>query len=198
MRRFYFFMSTRPNESQFVSRAGLKLAGALDHFKMDPKGLICADLGANVGGFTDCLLKRGAQKVYAVDTGYGVLDYKLRKDSRVVVMERMNALHLTLPEPMDLVVIDLGWTPQRLILPRARELIKPEGWIISLVKPHYEASKELLQGHGGVLTLEEAETVFHDVIKKIPEWKLAISGWVQSPIQGTGGNVEYLVLLRRG
>jgi 23S rRNA (cytidine1920-2'-O)/16S rRNA (cytidine1409-2'-O)-methyltransferase len=119
------------SEPKFVSRAGQKLSAALDRFGVDPKGLICADLGSNVGGFTDCLLQRGATKVFAVETGYGVLDYKLRKDSRVVVMERVNALHVTLPELMDLVVIDLGWTPQKHILPHARELIKAEGRIIS-------------------------------------------------------------------
>jgi 23S rRNA (cytidine1920-2'-O)/16S rRNA (cytidine1409-2'-O)-methyltransferase len=188
-------MTTRPNESQFVSRAGLKLAGALDQFSVDPAGMVCGDLGSNVGGFTDCLLKRGAAKVYAVDTGYGVLDYKLRKDPRVVVMERVNAMHVTLPELVDLVVIDLGWTPQKLILPHARDLIKPDGRLISLVKPHYEAPKELL--HAGVLEPQDAEKVFKEVLQKISGWNFTIKKWIQSPIQGTGGNFEYLVLLEK-
>ncbi|NOT00929.1 MAG: hypothetical protein HOP29_09895, partial [Phycisphaerales bacterium] len=101
-----------------------KLAHALDQFQIDPADCVCADLGCNVGGFTDCLLRRGARRVYAVDTGFGALDWKLRRDPRVVVMERTNALHLTLPEPIDLVTIDVAWTRQTLILPRALELIR--------------------------------------------------------------------------
>ncbi|MFA5863054.1 MAG: SAM-dependent methyltransferase [Phycisphaerae bacterium] len=189
-------MSTKAEESGFVSRAGLKLASAMDHFRVDPTGLVCADLGANVGGFTDCLLRRGAGKVYSVETGFGVLEYKLRKDPRVVVMERTNALHVRLPELVDLAVIDLGWTPQRLILPRVRELIKPEGQIISLIKPHYESAKELLHLRGGVLDPSDSEKVFRRIVQAIPEWKLTVIGWMQSPITGMGGNVEYLVLLK--
>jgi 23S rRNA (cytidine1920-2'-O)/16S rRNA (cytidine1409-2'-O)-methyltransferase len=102
----------------FVSRAGLKLDHALTAFAVDVTGLVCADLGCNAGGFTDCLLQRGAAKVYAVDTGYGALDWKLRKDPRVVVMERTNAMHVTLPEPVGFVCIDVAWTRQRRILPR--------------------------------------------------------------------------------
>src|SRR4051812_44384353 len=120
----------------FVSRAGLKLDHALAHFGIDVAGLVCADLGCNAGGFTDCLLQRGAAKVYAVDTGYGMLDYKLRKDPRVVVMERTNAMHAELPETVDLVVIDVAWTKQRHILPAARRMVKPQGAVVTLVKPH--------------------------------------------------------------
>jgi len=181
-------------EEKYVSRGGLKLAGALDAFGVDPAGKICADLGANVGGFTDCLLKRGAAKVYAVDTGYGTLDYSLRKDSRVVVMERVNALHVRLPEPVDLVVIDLGWTPQKKVLPLARRMIKPDGRIISLVKPHYEAPKNLLKG--GILEPQASEDVFKKVLEEIKDWKLTVEGWIQSPIRGSGGNIEYLVSLQ--
>src|SRR5437762_12897685 len=106
----------------FVSRAGQKLEHALTSFAIDVKGLTCADLGCSTGGFTDCLLQRGAAKVYAVDTGYGVLDWKLRKDARVVVMERTNAMHVMLPEPVDLVTIDVAGTRPRLILPDAARL----------------------------------------------------------------------------
>src|SRR5271163_2045641 len=97
----------------FASRAGLKLDHALDAFELDVTGLVCADLGCSTGGFVDCLLQRGAAKVYAIDTGYGVLDWKLRKDQRVVVMERTNAMHATLPEPAALLTIDVAWTRQR-------------------------------------------------------------------------------------
>lgn len=188
-------MATDPEQSGFVSRGGAKLAAALAEFHVDPAEKICADLGANVGGFTDCLLRRGARKVYAVDTGYGVLDYSLRKDPRVVVMERVNALHVHLPELCDLVVIDLGWTPQRRILPYARELMKPDGQMISLVKPHYEAPKELLRG--GVLEPADAEQVFQQVLQAISEWKLTVKAWMQSPLRGAGGNVEYLIFLQK-
>src|SRR3954451_12623884 len=116
----------------FVSRAGQKLEHALREFHFDVAGLVCADLGCSTGGFTDCLLQHGAAKVYAVDTGYGVLDWKLRKDSRVVVMERVNAMHVQLPELVDLVSIDVAWTRQRRILPAARKLIRPDGIVITL------------------------------------------------------------------
>src|SRR3954470_11288116 len=107
----------------FVSRAGQKLEHALNTFHIDVNGQTCADLGSNVGGFVDCLLQRGAAKVYSIDTGYGVLDWKLRKDPRVVVMERTNAIHVTLPEKVSLVTIDVAWTKQRIILPAARRLL---------------------------------------------------------------------------
>src|SRR5215207_2113878 len=131
----------------FVSRAGQKLDHALNTFGLDVAGLICADLGSNAGGFVDCLLQRGAAKVYAVDTGYGVLEWKLRKDPRVVVMERTNAMHVVLPEPVGVVTIDVAWTRQRHILPAARRLVAPDGFVITLIKPHYEADpSQLLKG----------------------------------------------------
>ncbi|MCH9003257.1 MAG: hypothetical protein IIC02_11845 [Planctomycetes bacterium] len=133
-----------PTSKSYVSRGGDKLAAALTHFKLDVGGLVCADLGSHVGGFVDCLLQRGAAKVYSVDTSYGTLAWTLRKDDRVVVLERTNAMHVTLPEPVDLVTIDVGWTPQAKILPAAARMIKPEGRVVTLLKPHYEAAKELL------------------------------------------------------
>ncbi|GAG39535.1 unnamed protein product, partial [marine sediment metagenome] len=126
---------------EFVSRGGQKLGAALEAFGVDVRGATCADFGCNVGGFTDCLLRRGAAKVHAVDTGYGCLAWRLRRDSRVVVMERTNALYADPPERVDLVVIDVAWTPQRLIVPAAMRWAKPPGegiGIISLLKPHYE------------------------------------------------------------
>src|SRR4051812_1562628 len=111
----------------FVSRAGQKLEHVLATFGIDVAGRTCADLGSNVGGFVDCLLQRGAAKVYSIDTGYGVLDWKLRNDARVVVMERANAIHVTLPEKVSLVTIDVAWTKQRIILPAARRLLSDDG-----------------------------------------------------------------------
>src|SRR5579884_963470 len=119
----------------FVSRAGLKLDFALTHFHVDVTDQVCADLGSNSGGFVDCLLQRGAKKVYSIDTGYGVLDWKLRKDLRVIVMERTNAMHVTLPERVSRVTIDVAWTKQQHILPAARRMIENGGLVVTLVKP---------------------------------------------------------------
>src|ERR1700742_400014 len=124
----------------FVSRAGQKLDYGIAHFKLRIDGAVCADLGCSTGGFVDCLLQRGAGKVYAVDTGYGVLDWKLRNDPRVVVMERTNAMHVSLPEQVDWVSIDVAWTKQKRILPAAKAILKPDGRVITLIKPHYEAA----------------------------------------------------------
>src|SRR3954468_22368232 len=129
----------------FVSRAGQKLEHALASFGIDVRDRVCADLGCSAGGFTDCLLQRGAKKVYAVDTGYGVLDWKLRKDPRVIVMERTNAMHVEIPEPADLVTIDVAWTKQGNMLPGAKKILKPAGQVITLIKPHYEAEAGMLR-----------------------------------------------------
>ena len=115
------------DDHAYVSRGGLKLAAALEAFGVSPAGWVCADLGSNVGGFVDCLLRHGAERVYALDTGYGVLAYRLRRDPRVVVRERTNALHAVLPEPVDLVTIDVGWTPQEYILPAAVRMLHRGG-----------------------------------------------------------------------
>ena len=129
----------------FASRGGLKLEHALATFPLDVAGRTCADLGCSTGGFTDCLLHRGAARVYAVDTGYGVLDWKLRRDGRVVVLERTNAMHVVLPEPVTVVTIDVAWTRQRHILPAARRVLAAGGSVVSLVKPHYEAAAAVLR-----------------------------------------------------
>ena len=176
----------------FVSRGGLKLDHGLTHFAVDPSGRVCADLGCSTGGFTDVLLRRGAARVYAVDTGYGVLDWKLRNDDRVTVMERTNALHVELPEPCELVVIDAGWTRQARIVPKALELLAPGGVIVSLVKPHYEAPREWLEG-GRLPEARHAE-VLRQVRDELAVLGCTISEAERSPITGgKGGNVEYLV-----
>lgn len=177
----------------FVSRAGLKLEHALTTFGLDVTGMICADLGCNAGGFVDCLLQRGAARVYAVDTGYGALDYKLRKDPRVVVMERTNAMHVTLPEPMDLVTIDVAWTRQKHILPSAARLIRPGGRIITLIKPHYEADRALLRH--GVLPEAMLDEVLEQVTRDIDHVGLRIASHTFSPIKGAKGNTELLFQL---
>ena len=178
----------------FASRAGQKLEHALTTFDVDVTGRTCADLGSNVGGFVDCLLSRGAAKVYAVDTGYGTLDWKLRNDPRVVVMERTNAMHVELPEPVSLVTIDVAWTKQRLILPAARRLLAPSADVITLIKPHYEAEPALLRK--GVLPAENLDAVVEKVKYDVAQAGFDLRETVRSPIKGTGGNVELLAWLK--
>lgn len=188
---------------QFVSRAGEKLAFALEHFKLDATDLICADFGSSTGGFVDCLLKNGAAKVYAVETGYGVLDWKLRNDPRVIVKERTNAMHVTLPEKIDLITNDTSWTRQEIIFPNILKNLTPTGKILTLIKPHYEADsrawkdKKLL--HQGVLDENIAQKVTNDVIKRLEYlFPVTFLGVVRSPLLGSkGGNTEYLALFER-
>ncbi len=185
----------KPEQSKrFVSRGGEKLAAALDYFQLDITGLTCADLGSNVGGFVDCLLQRGAGKVYSVDTSYGTLAWKLRKDDRVVVMERKNAMHVSLPEPVELVTVDVGWTPQAKVLPNVHAMLSDGGRALTLIKPHYEADKSLLES--GVLPepfVQEVVTIVAEVIERMG-W--TVEGTFLSPIAGHGGNREVLALLR--
>ncbi|MCH2146880.1 MAG: hypothetical protein MK073_03585 [Phycisphaerales bacterium] len=191
------------SDSPYVSRAGLKLEHALDTFEFDVNGLICADLGSNIGGFSDCLLQRGAQKLYAVDTGYGTFAWKLRSDERVITMERTNALHVDPPELVDLVVLDLGWTKQTVALPAAMRWLNG-GTIISLVKPHYELSEEekQIEPVGEGLSDDAIEHVMERVRSTCLELGLEILGETTSPIKGKksskkgGGNSEILLLLR--
>jgi len=184
---------TNSRKQPFASRSGLKLAAALDQFGVQPAGWICADLGCNVGGFVDCLLSRGASKIYAVDTGYGALEYRLRKDPRVVVMERTNAMHVQLPEPVDLVTIDVGWTRQNRILPNACRMLKPQAPIITLIKPHYEAQRR--QVHHGLLPPEQARQLLENIQQQIESCGLQVEQTMESPITGQKGNLEFLALL---
>ena len=179
----------------FVSRAGQKLDHALTLWAIDARERICADLGCSTGGFVDCLLQRGAAKVYAIDTGYGGLDWKLRNDIRVVVMERTNAMHVALPEPISIVTIDVGWTKQVRILPAAERLLSEDGQIVTLIKPHYEADRSLLRR--GVLPETEVAQVVAAVRKQVEELGWSWINHVRSPITGSGGNIEELALLRR-
>lgn len=188
----------------FVSRGGLKLHHALTEFGLVITGLVGADLGCSTGGFTDCLLRHGALRVHSVDTAYGEFAWKLRNDPRVVLHERSNALHLPPAESVDLVVIDLGWTPQRLALPAAAKWLRPGGRIITLVKPHYEADKSEL-GDKGVLDPARAEQIAEQVRDTLPGLGFAVEAWTKSPVLGgaTGkkkrkgsGNPEWLALIR--
>lgn len=180
----------------FVSRAGQKLEFALQHFRIDVADLVCADLGCHSGGFTDCMLQRGAKKVYAVDTGYGVLEWKLRQDSKVEVMERTNALHVEFPEKMDFISIDVGWTPQRLVVPHALSLLKDKGNIVSLLKTHYEAEKDWMDR--GTVKAEFVEATVEKVTNELAELGITIKDIVESPITGKrGANKEYLLWIQK-
>lgn len=181
-------------QQQFASRAGQKLDHALTTFAIDVTGLTCADLGSNVGGFVDCLLKRGAAKVYAVEKGYGVLEWRLRKDPRVVVMERTNAMHVELPERVALVSIDVAWTRQRNILPAAKKILADGGVVVTLIKPHYEAPPGLLKK--GILPEGEVDGVVEAVKKDVEAAGFVVEGVTRSPIIGGEGNVEVLAKLR--
>lgn len=183
-------------EKKFVSRAGAKLELALQKFKLDVKDKICADFGCSTGGFTDCLLAHGAKKVYAIDTGYGILDWNLRNDKRVIVMERTNALHVELPESVDFISVDVSWTKQKLIIPQAISLLKKDGDIISLLKPHYEAEKKLLTK--GKLKDEYVDPVIKKVQHELAALNINILQIAESPITGQkGGNKEFLILVKK-
>jgi 23S rRNA (cytidine1920-2'-O)/16S rRNA (cytidine1409-2'-O)-methyltransferase len=184
---------------KFVSRAGTKLCGALDAFGLDVAGAVCADFGCNVGGFTDCLLSRGAAKVYAIDTGYGELAWKLRRDGRVVVMERTNALYCPPPELVDLVVIDVAWTPQEMAVPAAAKwLKKPAIGIVSLLKPHYELTRMDKRKPHQTLSPEQSAQVAVQVCSALERQGLCPAAVAKSVIPGKGGNTEYLLFFRSG
>jgi 23S rRNA (cytidine1920-2'-O)/16S rRNA (cytidine1409-2'-O)-methyltransferase len=175
----------------YVSRGGEKLEAALNAFEVDVREKVAADLGSSTGGFVDCLLQKGAKKVYSVDTSYGELAWKLRNDPRVLVMERTNAMHVVLPEKMDIVTVDVGWTRQEKIIPNALANLKEGGVIITLIKPHYEAGKARL-GEG------EVEGVLEKVEGNIESFGGRVEGIVESPIVGKrGGNREWLVIVKR-
>jgi 23S rRNA (cytidine1920-2'-O)/16S rRNA (cytidine1409-2'-O)-methyltransferase len=190
---------------KYVSRGGHKLEHALRHFQVDIAGLVALDLGASTGGFTDCLLQHGAVKVFAVDVGQGQLAWKLRQDRRVVVMEKTNARHLTTAQfpqpfvPADLAVIDCSFISLRKILPAAIALLKPNGKMIALIKPQFEAGKaEADKGHGVI----KDPSVHERVLNELREFVAAQSGlsWrdvVESPLLGPAGNKEFLVLIEK-
>jgi len=181
----------------FVSRGGIKLDYALDRFQLDVSSKVVADIGASTGGFTDCLLKRGASRVYAVDVGYGQLDYRLRQDPRVVVMERVNARYpISLPETVDLATIDLSFISVEKVIPSVAQLLKDGGYLLVLLKPQFEAKRNEV-GKGGVV---KQPIVHARVLGRFIAWMIdhgfRLGGLVASPILGASGNKEFFVLLR--
>lgn len=181
--------------NSFVSRAGEKLQFALDKFEFKVTGLITADFGSSTGGFVDCMLQNGAAKVYSIDTSYGELAWILRNNPKVDVLERTNAMHVKLPEKVDLITIDTAWTKQILTIPNALENLKKGGTIITLIKPHYEAPKNYLEK--GRLRDEHVE----EILEKVKNDIIAVGGKIlkiiESPILGEKGkNKEFLALVK--
>ena len=181
----------------YVGRGGLKLEGALDEFGVDPKGMICMDVGASTGGFTDCLLQRGAKRVYAIDVGYGQFDWRLRNDERVILMERTNIRHLLaekVPEPVELTVIDVSFISLKLVMPKVMELLKkPGGIVVALVKPQFEVGREDV-GKGGIVRDDDKRLAALEGVKEaFVQFGLSIVGDMVSPIKGQKGNIEYLL-----
>ena len=185
---------------RYVSRGGLKLEEAIRRFSFDPTGLVCLDLGASTGGFTDCLLQHGAKKVYALDVGFGQLANSLRTDSRVTVLEHYNARNLEkkdFSEPVDAVVSDLSFISQRLIYPAVSGILSSGMPFISLVKPQFEAGREAV-GKGGLVKDRQVHwRVMQELILESMNSRLYLSDFCASPIDGGDGNREYLALFRK-
>jgi 23S rRNA (cytidine1920-2'-O)/16S rRNA (cytidine1409-2'-O)-methyltransferase len=194
-------LSVRATDTVYVSRGGIKLAHGLDHFGIDPHGSVALDVGASTGGFTDVLLQRGAARVYAVDVGHGQLDWRLRNDPRVVVLEKINARHLSgelVPEAVDLVVSDVSFISLELALPAALALAASDARLVALIKPQFEVGKAQV-GKGGVVR----DPALHDAVcARIARWLGDEQGWhvlgvAASPITGPKGNREFLIGARR-
>ncbi|MFZ5587511.1 MAG: TlyA family RNA methyltransferase [Thermodesulfobacteriota bacterium] len=187
-------------EHPFVSRGGVKLAGALDHFGLDPAGLNCLDVGISTGGFSDCLLMRGAAAVTGVDVGYGQLAWKLRQDPRVTLFERVNARQMPAdlaPGPFDLCVLDVSFISLTLVLPQIPPRLAPGGAVLCLVKPQFEAGREWV-GPGGVVRDEAARQAAVDKVAAcLAGLGLVVQGRCVSPISGPAGNVEFFLLAWR-
>lgn len=187
------------DELKYASRGGLKLEKALETFALDPSGLVALDIGASTGGFTDCLLKHGAKRVYAIDVGRGQLAWTLRNDPRVVVMEHTNIRHVTsLPEPIQCAVIDVSFISLRLVLPPIVPLLTPDAWVVALVKPQFEAGKAEVDRGAGIISDPAVHT---RVLEELQAWIAAhtpfqVQGLTDSPIYGRDGNREFLLHLR--
>ena len=195
-------LALKERDHPWASRGGVKLAAALDHFRIAVEGQVALDIGASAGGFTEVLLARGAGRVYAVDVGHGQLAWKLRQDPRVVVRERLNARYLTradIPEPVDMITCDASFIGLATVLPAPLALTAEKAQLVVLVKPQFEAGPERV-GKGGVVRDPE---VHREVCERAAAWVAAQPGWavigiVESPIRGPEGNREFLLYARRG
>ncbi len=193
-------LEVKGRDHPWVSRGGVKLAHGLDYFKINPTGLVCLDVGASTGGFTDVLLNRGALRVYAVDVGQGQLDWKLRNDGRVVVLEKTNARSLKvdlIPEPVQMIVCDASFIGLETVLPAPMALAAPGAWLIALIKPQFQVGKGRV-GKGGVV---RDPALHEEVCSKVSGWLADRMGWrvggiTESPITGPEGNKEFLIAAR--
>lgn len=195
-------LEVRGQDHPWVSRGGLKLAHALEEFRLSPEGRICLDVGASTGGFTDVLLAHGAAKVHAVDVGHGQLAWKLRTDPRVVVHEKTNARYLdpqAIPDPIGVLVCDASFIGLATLLPAPLQLCAPGAWAVALIKPQFEAGRGAVGSKGVVRDPE----VHREVCERVREWWSALPGWeilgiAESPITGPEGNREFLLAAQRG
>jgi len=186
-------------EIPFVSRGGMKLDAALNHFRIDIEGMIVMDVGSSTGGFTDCLLKRGAKKVYCIDVGYGQMAWPLRMDQRVILLERTNIRYLErerIPDTVDFATIDVSFISLKKVIPRVREFVSKGGGILALIKPQFEVGKGKV-GKGGIIRDEDARQA---AVRSVREYAEGIGlktiGVFQSPIKGHKGNIEYFLYLK--
>ncbi|MBQ9761612.1 MAG: TlyA family RNA methyltransferase [Oscillospiraceae bacterium] len=188
-------IEVRGDVCPYVSRGGLKLEKALRDFGVKPEGFVCSDSGASTGGFTDCLLQQGAKKVFAIDVGYGQLDWKIRSDERVVVMERTNIRYVTpedLGEPLDLSVIDVSFISLKIVLPTIKTLLKPTGQVLCLIKPQFEAGREKVGKKGVVREPATHKEVLDMFVELADQLGFTILGLTFSPVKGPEGNIEFL------
>lgn len=188
-------VEVRGETCPFVSRGGLKLEKALREFGVDPTGYVCSDSGASTGGFTDCLLQKGAKKVFAIDVGYGQLAWALRTDPRVVCMERTNIRYVTpedLGEPLDLSVVDVSFISLRLVLPAVQKLLKPTGQVLCLIKPQFEAGKDKVGKKGVVREKSTHVEVLEQFLGLAGELGFTVRNLTFSPVKGPEGNIEFL------
>lgn len=193
-------LTVRGQVMPYVSRGGLKLAKAMDTWPIGLSGAVCADIGASTGGFTDCMLQNGAKTVYAVDVGYGQLDWKLRNDPRVVCLERTNARYLTreeIPLTLDFASVDVSFISLRLILPALYPLLREGGEIVCLIKPQFEAGREQVGKKGVVRDAAVHRSVLDNFCITVKENNFTLVGMTYSPIRGPEGNIEYLGYLRK-
>ncbi len=189
-------IEVRGSGCPYVSRGGLKLEKALRDFGVDPTGYVCSDSGASTGGFTDCLLQQGAAKVFAIDVGYGQLDWKIRSDPRVVVMERTNIRYVTpeqLGEPLDLSVVDVSFISLKIVLPAVRALLKQDtGQVLCLIKPQFEAGKDKVGKKGVVRDPQVHQEVLEEFLALAKELNFTVKNLTFSPVKGPEGNIEFL------
>ena len=194
-------IEVRGHAIPYVSRGGLKLAKAMDSFSLDLSGMVCADIGASTGGFSDCMLQHNAAKVYAVDTGYGKLAWKIRTDPKVTCLERTNARYLTheqIPEELDFASVDVSFISLRLILPALRGVLKPTGQVVCLVKPQFEAGREKVGKKGVVRDPKVHLEVLEQFLVHAQDADFTVKDLTYSPIRGPEGNIEYLGFLSVG